>query len=271
MAVALQERWQLNGGEPESYEQYKVPRLFGPLTRLFLDPVPLRAGDRVLDVACGTGVVARLAASRVAPPGKVVGVDLNERMLGVARAHAPEDGVPIEWRQGDATQLPFADGMFEFVLCQQGLQFFPDHSRALREMHRVLAPGGMLALNVWGKASRYNVALAEALARYHDANTANRSLAPFALSDPQVVRTLVTDAGFGRIDMRTAVVTRRVQPSQEWLLQDTAGLPYASAIDGMDSIARAAMVREIGAKLKEFWDGDSFAVPTDVHLVYAKK
>jgi SAM-dependent methyltransferase len=157
------------------------------------------------------------------------------------------------------------------VLCQQGLQFFPDKACALQEIYRVLVPGGTAALNVWGKVSRYNVALAEALTRYHDVSVANRSLAPFALADSLTVRTLVMDAGFSRIEIRTAAVTRRVQPSQEWLLQDTAGLPYAAAIDGMESAARAAMVREIGAKLKEFWDGDSFAVPTDVHFVYAQK
>lgn len=266
-----QERWQLNGSEPESYELYKVPRLFGPVARLFLDQVPLRVGDRVLDVACGTGIVARLAAPRVAPSGKVVGLDLNEGMLAVAREHAPEDGTPIEWKQGDATALPFADGVFEVVLCQQGLQFFPDKSRALREMHRVLVPGGRLALNVWGKASRFNVALADAFARYHDANVANRSLAPFALADPMALRTLVMDAGFSEIELRTDIVLRRIYPTQEWLLQDTAGMPYAPVIVGMDPAARAAMVREICAKLKEFWNGDCFAVPSDVHLVYTKK
>lgn len=266
-----QESWRLNGSGPESYELYKVPRLFGPIAQLFLDQVPLRVGNRVLDVACGTGVVARLAAPRVAPSGEVVGLDVTEGMLAVARAHAPEDGVPVEWIQGDATALPFADGAFDVVLCQQGLQFFPDKACALQEIYRVLVPGGTAALNVWGKVSRYNVALAEALTRYHDVNVANRSLAPFALADSLTVRTLVKDAGFSKIKVRTAVVTRRVQPSQEWLLQDTAGLPYAAAIDGMDSAVRAAMVREIGAKLKEFWDGDSFAVPTDVHFVYAQK
>lgn len=266
-----QERWQLSGSEPESYELYKVPRLFGPVARFFLASVPLRAGGRVLDVACGTGIVARLAAPRVAPSGRVVGLDLNDGMLEVARAHDPKDGVPIEWKQGNAAALPFEDATFDVVLCQQGLQFFPDKARALQEIYRVLVPGGTAAFNVWGKASRYNAVLAEALTRYHDANTANRSLAPFALADPQAVRTLVMDAGFSKIEMRTAVVTRRVQPSQEWLIQDTAGMPYAAVIDGMDSAARAAMVREIGAKLKGFWDGDSFAVPTDVHLVYAQK
>lgn len=86
--MAEQDRWQMSGSEAEAYDQYKVPRLFEPLARLFLDRVPLRVGSRVLDVACGSGVVARLAAPRVAPSGKVVGLDLNEEMLAVARAHA---------------------------------------------------------------------------------------------------------------------------------------------------------------------------------------
>lgn len=264
-----QERWQLSGSEAESYELYKVPRLFGPLAGLFLDRVPLRVGNRVLDVACGTGVVARLAAQRVAPSGKVVGLDLNEGMLAVARAHAPQDGTPIEWKQGDATALPFASSTFDAVLCQQGLQFLTDKPRALLEMHRALVPGGTLALDVWGKASRYNVVLAGALARYCDEDVAKRSLAPFALADATAVRKLVMQAGFDEIEVRTDTVQRRIYPTQEWLIQDSG--PYAGAVAAMESGARAEMVREIAAKLKEFWNDDCFAVPSDVHLLYARK
>lgn len=269
--MAEQERWQMSGSEPEAYEQYKVSRLFEPLARLFLDRVPLHVGNRVLDVACGTGIVARLAAPRVAPSGKVVGLDLNEGMLAVARAHAPANGAPIEWKQGDATALPFAAGTFDAVLCQQGLQFLTDKPRALLEMHRVLVPDGTLALNVWGKASRYNVALADALARHCNGDVAKRSLAPFALADATAVRALVMQAGFSEVELRTDTVQRRIYPTQEWLIQDSAGVPYAGAVVGMESGVRAALVREIAAKLKEFWNEDCFAVPSDVHFVHARK
>jgi ubiquinone/menaquinone biosynthesis C-methylase UbiE len=267
--VAEQERWQMGGSEAEAYEQYKVPRLFGPLARLLLDRIPLRVGSRVLDVACGSGIVARLAAQRVAPSGKVVGIDLNEGMLAVARAHAPVNGYPIEWKQGDATALPFAADTFDVVLCQQGLQYLPDKPRALLEMHRVLVPGGTLALNVWGKASRYNVVLANALATHCNGDVAKRSLAPFALSDATAMRSLVVNAVFSEVELQTETVLRRIYPTQEWLIQDSG--PYAGDVAGMESGARAAMIREIAANLREFWKEDCFAVPSDVHFVYARK
>lgn len=269
--MTLQEQWQLSDSEPEFYERYRVPRLTRSLAVLLLERVPLRAGQCVLDVACGTGIAARLAAPRVAPSGRVVGLDLNEGMLAVARAHASEAAAPIEWKQGDAAELPFTDAAFDVVLCQQGFQFFPDKPAALREMRRVLAPGGVLALSVFGSPNRYNVALAEALAKYVDEKVAMRSLAPYALGDVDVLRAIVNVAGFADAEIRTSVVTRRVEPSQEWLLEDTGASPYADAIVALDAATRAAMIRDIAAALKDLWDVDSFAVPVDVHLVYARK
>jgi ubiquinone/menaquinone biosynthesis C-methylase UbiE len=271
LKVTLQEQWQLGGSVPEFYERYRVPRLFRLLALLLLERVPLRAGQRVLDVACGTGIVARLVAPRIAPKGTVVGLDLNEGMLAVARAHALEAGAPIEWKRGDASELPFTDATFDVVLCQQGLQFFPDKPGALREMRRVLVPGGILALNVFGAPNRYNAALAEAIAKYADEKVAMPSLAPFALGDVDALRAIVSAAGFADAEIRTSVVTRRVEPSQEWLLQDTGASPYANAISVLDAAIRAAMIRDIAAALKNLWDVDSFAVPCDVHFVYARK
>src|SRR2546423_7647865 len=99
--ASLKEQWQVSGSAPESYEHYAVRQLFRDLAERLLAHVPLRPGDRVLDVACGTGIVARIAAPRVAPTGKVVGVDLNEAMLAVARARSAEEGTSIVWKQGD--------------------------------------------------------------------------------------------------------------------------------------------------------------------------
>ena len=95
----------------------------------------LRPGERVLDVACGTGVVARLAAQQVGTAGQVTGVDLNAGMLAVARALSPPPGATITWVEGSAVAIDLADVQFDVVLCQQGLQFFPDQPAALWEMH----------------------------------------------------------------------------------------------------------------------------------------
>jgi ubiquinone/menaquinone biosynthesis C-methylase UbiE len=142
-------QWQVSGNAPQAYECYMVPTLFTPWAQDLLARAALHAGERVLDVACGTGIVARLAAERVGPSGYVLGVDRNAAMLETARAQMPTAGVPVEWREGDAHGFPCADATFDVVCCQQGVQFFPDKAHALREMQRGLAPGGRLVLSVW--------------------------------------------------------------------------------------------------------------------------
>jgi ubiquinone/menaquinone biosynthesis C-methylase UbiE len=131
-------------------------------------------GERVLDVACGTGSVARHAAPLVGADGKVIGLDLNPGMLAVARALPAPPGATIEWLEGNATSLALPDDAFELVLCQQGLQFFPDRGAALREMRRVLAEGGRVAISVWQALPRHPVyeALFEATAPHLGANIA---------------------------------------------------------------------------------------------------
>jgi ubiquinone/menaquinone biosynthesis C-methylase UbiE len=101
---------------------------------------PSCASEHVLDVACGTGIVARLAWPQVAPSGRVVGLEVNAAMLDVARRVGEREHTPIEWQEGDATSLPIADGTFDIVLCQHGLQYFSERHTALTEMHRVLRP-----------------------------------------------------------------------------------------------------------------------------------
>lgn len=131
---------------PEMYERALVGPLFQPWAESLLDLTRVAAGDRVLDVACGTGIVARLAKQRVGDGGRVVGIDISAPMLAVAAKIAAD----VEWREGDAAALPLGDAdRFDVVLCQQGLQFFPDKESAVREMRRVLAPGGRLAIATW--------------------------------------------------------------------------------------------------------------------------
>jgi ubiquinone/menaquinone biosynthesis C-methylase UbiE len=109
-------------------------------------------GEDVLDVACGTGVVARLAARKVTP-GHVTGLDLNSGMLAVARS-VPNEGELVSWKEASALDLPFSSGHFDAVLCQLGLQFFPDQPKALREMRRVVRDSGRVALSVYSPIER---------------------------------------------------------------------------------------------------------------------
>ena len=145
-----------HGSAPELYERYLVPAITRIWASDLIDRVGPKPGQSLLDVACGTGVVARLAAERMRN-GRVVGLDLNEGMLAVARS-VPVAGAPIEWREGSALSLPFEDRSFDLVLCQLGVQFFPDRSLALREMKRVLVASGLVALSVYSDIERTPVA-----------------------------------------------------------------------------------------------------------------
>src|SRR4051794_15567511 len=137
------------------YEDWFVPAVFAPLARKVLASMEIASGAQVLDVACGSGIVARTAAPLVGPSGRVVGLDANPAMLTVARQAAPEAGLDIEWEEGSALELPFADRCFDLVLCQHGLQFFPDRLKSLTEMRRVLVPGGKVAIMTWRGLDRH--------------------------------------------------------------------------------------------------------------------
>ena len=136
------------GGESPAlaYEHHFVPAIGAPMAAELVRDAALSPGERVLDVACGTGVVARLAAPEVRPGGTVVGLDIDAGMLAVARS-AAEPGASIEWHEASAEAMPLPDAAFDVVLCQMGLQFMPDQLAALREMRRVLARGGRYKIN----------------------------------------------------------------------------------------------------------------------------
>jgi ubiquinone/menaquinone biosynthesis C-methylase UbiE len=161
-----QERWQLDGSAPELYQRYLVPAMTAMWAADLADRAALRPGERVLDVACGTGVVARVAAERVGSTGRVAGLDVNPGMLAVARSLPAVTGASIEWVEAGVLALPFPDGAFDVVLCQLGCSSFRA-ALALREIRRVLAADGRLALNVFGPIEHNPAthALADALDR----------------------------------------------------------------------------------------------------------
>src|SRR5687767_10740152 len=142
--------WQLTLPAALEYERTLVPVLFHPWAEDLVRRAAPARGARVLDLACGTGVVARAAAAYVGDTGEIVGVDRSEAMLAVAQASgAPSLRSLVSWRCAPAEDLPFADGSFDTIFCQQGVQFFLDLARGARECARVLRPGGCLALSVW--------------------------------------------------------------------------------------------------------------------------
>jgi ubiquinone/menaquinone biosynthesis C-methylase UbiE len=269
-------QWQVAGSAPETYERTLVPAVFAawaPLVVALADPRPC---ERALDVACGTGVVARLIAERVGRTGAVTGLDLNPGMLTVAASSAssePPTSAAITWREASATKMPFPDAVFDIAYCQLGLQFFPDRPAALREMYRVLVPGGRLGIMVWRDIQHspgFNI-LAAALERYVSAEAAGVMHAPFSLADAEELRALIAAPGFREITIRPTAGSIRF-PSVERFVQDyVAGSPLASHVAKVSNEARAALVSEVRDRLQSCLVGGALTFPIEANLASAKK
>ena len=185
----------------KAYESLFVPALFGQWATKVAAEAQIQAGQRVLDVACGTGVLAREVAGRVSPGGYVAGLDPNPGMLAVAEELAPA----IDWKQGVAEDLPFPDESFNTVVSQFGLMFFSDRHQAISEMLRVLIPGGRMVVAVWDSLENTPAYAADVtlLERLAGKEAADALRAPFVLGDRQALATLFTDAGASPIGITT--------------------------------------------------------------------
>ena len=179
-----QDAWQLAHAAAIAYEKDFVPAIFAQWPPVLAELVGMGPGDRVLDVGCGTGILAREAAGCVGPTGRVTGIDVNEAMLAVARELRPE----LEWRPGDAVEIPFPDGAFDVVVSQFALMFVPDRVAALREMWRVLAPRGRLAVAICAPITEGYLTLAAILRREVGERAAAMVEGYFALGDGTELR-----------------------------------------------------------------------------------
>lgn len=191
----------------EAYESLHVPALFREWPPRVLDAADVSAGHRVLDVACGTGILARGAVERVGPSGHVVGLDPNPGMLAVAQKLDDR----IEWREGTAEAIPSEDGVFDRVVSQFGMMFFPNPEGAVREMVRVLAPGGGFAIAVWDSLDNTPAyaLVVEMLQRMAGSNAANALRAPFVLGDVTALCELVE--GAARTPVHSSTIVGRAQ------------------------------------------------------------
>jgi SAM-dependent methyltransferase len=266
-AMRPPELWQRDEAAAHEYERYTAPKLLDPWVPELLAAVTLRREERVLDVACGTGLVTRSAARVVGERGAVVGVDLHPPMLAVARATPPMRGAgPIDWRDGDATALPVADASFDVVLCQQGLQFFADRRAALAEMRRALVPLGRVGLVVWGVIERnpYFQALADALHRHLGAEAGERLRSPFVLGDIDGLRALLADAGFEPARVRSQAKAILLPPLPEFVPRHLSSTSLAAQVAAMSAAERRAVVDEIATALRPFARGGGVRAPFEV-------
>ena len=269
-----QGQWQVAGSSPEVYERELVPAVFGVWAPILVELAQPRPGERVVDVACGTGIVARIAAKRVGPTGAVFGIDLNPGMLSIASSVAQTDSVSggqLQWQEASADKLPFPDGSFDVVYCQLGLQFFADRAAALREMRRVLGAEGKLALMVWRgihETPGFD-ALAEALDRNIGQAAAAIMRAPFGLSDANELEALVGAAGFQKISIQHRSGTVRFPSVERFVLSYVAGSPLAGPVSKADDAAREALITDVRNALAKYASNTELAFPIAANLATA--
>ena len=257
----------------EGYESYMVPTLFGPCATNLIEAADPRPGERVLDLGCGTGIVARQAASCMGATGRVTGIDLSPNMLAVAKVAAAQEGVTIEWREGNAEQLPFPESIFDLVLCQFALMFLANKAVALAEMRRVVTEDGRVLISVWQSLDRHP--FYETLHEVIQQRLGMSELQDiFALGSSDQLRELAVGAGFRRVELKPFSLTARFPNPDAFIAGeievDTAAIP---SMQHLDSQAREAMVAAITADmqspLKEVTHDNHVVVPFHGHIVRA--
>jgi len=268
------EHWQLDGSAAELYQHYLVPGITAKWAKDLVHRARLRGGEDVLDVACGTGVVARLAASKVTP-GRVTGLDLNAGMLAVARGVLNE-GASVDWMEGSALDLPFPSGRFDAVLCQLGLQFFPDQPRALREMRRVVRERGRVAVSVYSPIERtpganaFVSALDEVLGP--EASRIKRGEHSFA--NPSQLEKLLDDAGFGTVDVQTVVQTISFPSVRDYVRFQLLATPMTTLLKDRIEPERQAIISSVASRTAALstptmLEGGKFTFPQEAYVSVA--
>jgi len=227
----------------------------------------IKPGDRVLDVACGTGVLTRLLANKIGSAGQVVGFDLNAGMLARARASG-ETAAAIEWRLGNATDMPFADAAFDCVICQHGLQFIPNKAAAVSEMHRVLADRGRTVISVWRSIEHcpWQAAIADAVERNVGREQAAQIRSAFSFGDADQLQQIIVAAGFRGVEIRIERETIRHASMAEYVPGYISATPVAAAVAGLDKEAQEKITTDVRDALAAYRVGDGLAAPVEAHV-----
>lgn len=251
------------------YERLLMPRVFIPWGMLLLGKAGIQAGSAVLDVATGPGTLARLAAEQAGPSGRVAGLDNSAAMLGQAKAKPPVPGsAPVEYFEAPADKLPFADASFDIVLCQQGLQFFPDQLAALKEMRRALKPGGRAALALW--AGPKAMAL---MATFHEAMAVVAPQAPqmaaYGWLSAEQVTSLLSQAGFGAIQAAVETLAIPFELGIPQALECAYGTSLGEQLRALPEADRRRFEELAGRALAAWEKGGQLSVPTQALVAVA--
>ena len=258
-----------------SYERFMVPSLFAPWATYLVQRANPQLGEHVLDIACGTGIVARNVAPHVGSRRMVIGLDVNPDMIDMARIAAERDQIAMEWHTGPAEQLLFPDENFDLILCQFGLMFFTDRHAALNEMHRVLRKDGRVVLSVWQGLDRHPFyqTLHDVSLRHFGKSSVE---AVFSLGNSDELHKLLTDSGFQHIEIEPTSITARFPQPEEFLTWEIDVDPTETpALQNLDTEAQqiilAAVRQDMQRSLDEVMQDNQVVLQFHAHVVRARK
>lgn len=266
-------KWEMSSDGPETYEECIVSTWMEDWSPDLIEAGQIGPNQRVLDVACGTGILARKAGGLVGPGGRFACIDLNDGMLRVGCRYVKQTGATeVEWHHCDVTKMPFSNAEFDTVLCQQGLQFFPDKLAALQEIKRVLVPHGTLALSVWGRPEKspHVIVICDVLTKFFGPDSTQMFKVACSLSSPDLLSKLIQEAGFSDICIRTDVKIARHPSFTRFLPAYFSIFPVASLISELPDDERDRMFHLIEKGLAPWIENGALAVPTENHILTAK-
>ena len=256
--------FQLTGNGPEIYERVLVPLWFGRWAEALVDLAALKTSERVLDVACGTGVTTRLARKKVGPEGKVDGLDINAPMLETAKDLAGD--LDINWIESDVGDSGLPSGSYDAILSQHGYHYFPDKPKALAEFLRLLVPGGRLVFSIWEGHSPYTEAVCAAVERHISADVAAKQRAQRETPSAEELARQVGAAGFSDVAIHRQELMIDVPPAAEFVPLHLGSMPIAAAFAALDEPTRHSLIEQVADSLSGFVRGGRIIYPDAVHV-----
>jgi len=261
--------FQLSGSAPEIYENTMVPLWFGRWATALLQLASLRDGERVLDVACGTGVTTRLAKRDVGTRGHVTGLDINADMLAKARSLAAD--LDIAWIESDVTGTGLPRDHFDAVISQHGYHYFPDKPAALAEFYSVLAPQGRIAMSMWDGHSCYTQAICSAVETFISPQVAQKQRSQRETTPADALIAEVSDAGFRDVSVVRQELLIKVPLASEFVPLHLGSMPIAHAFHDLEDVDKAALIAQVSDRLSAYVVGDQMIYPDAVNVVTAIK
>jgi len=261
--------FQLAGSAPEIYERVMVPLWFGRWAEALVDLLSLQPSDRVLDVACGTGVTTRMARQKVGAGGKVDGLDINASMLAKARELAA--GLDIGWLESDVAEIDLPADSYDVIMSQHGYHYFPDKPAALTEFRRLLAPQGRMAFSIWDGHSPYTHAICAAVERHISPEIAHKQRSQRQTPSAEDLRGQVESAGFSGVSIQRQELRIEVPLAQEFVPQHLGSMPIAGAFQALSEDKKKSLVADVEDALASYVQGARIVYPDAVNVAVGYK